>query len=179
MSRRDAFDGFGCPDHPRFCSLACPGCYSERQNDGSHGARAAVIAAARGLLGTPFQHEGRSAFRGGGGLDCSGAIALSFGRAGIKVPDLRGYSSAFVGAEFVAAWRARMVEVDPIDAGLPADVALLRVGRAEDHAVLLTDVGTLIHACAREGRVVERTLEPTWRARVVMVLRKPELCRTS
>lgn len=172
-SRRESLAALECDAHPSRMRLACPDCFALRVDDGTHAARLAVIAAARELLGRPFQHRQRSV----GGIDCSGVLVLSFRAAGLRVRDLHEYSRGISGSDFVAAFRERAVEVLPADAGLPADFVLLKIGSQVEHSAILTERGTLIHASAREGEVVERTLEPLWRSRVAFVFRMPEFSR--
>lgn len=118
---------------------------------------AAVLAAARGAIGTRFRLHGRDPAEG---LDCVGlaALALRAGGAMGAVPQgyaLRSGDAARVAAA-VAAWGLAQAE----DAR-PGDLLLLRAGPGQVHLAIDSGAG-IVHADAMLRRVVERPGTPPW-----------------
>ncbi len=116
-------------------------------------AGAAILAAARGLLGTPFRAQGR----GVAGVDCLGLVLLACERAGVRIrgpvpaPALRGIALAEAEMQLRSA-SARRVEV-----AAPGDVLLARPAVAQVHLAIATGDG-VVEAHAGLGRVVERPM---------------------
>ncbi|HEV2337096.1 MAG TPA: hydrolase [Stellaceae bacterium] len=108
--------------------------------------REAVIAEARGWIGTPFHHEARVK---GSGVDCLMLLAEVYERAGVvaavSVPhypadwhmhrDAERYSEGL-------GFYAREIAGPP----LPGDIALFKFGRVFSHGAIVVDWPRLIHA---------------------------------
>jgi cell wall-associated NlpC family hydrolase len=118
--------------------------------------RAAVVAAARSWIGTPFHH---AADIKGAGVDCGMLLVRVFVDAGLVPPlDPRPYpidwhlhrsEEKYLG--FVATFAAAVA------APQPGDVVLYRFGRAHSHAGIVTvaDPLTIVHAFQPWRRVLE------------------------
>ncbi len=109
--------------------------------------RAAVIAAARRWIGTPF-HDG--AALKGIGVDCAQlvrSVAIETGVA--KVEPTGGYSHQWMlhknDDRLIDFVRRYAAEITQERAG-PGDLVVYRVGRAFSHVAILTGPGTIIHA---------------------------------
>jgi NlpC/P60 family putative phage cell wall peptidase len=128
-----------------------------------------LIHAARGCLGTPFHHQGRTA---GVGLDCIGLVVVSLRSAGIQVHDQTDYGVRPDGQKLVAAILAHgFKKVDAIQSG---DLLLFRYDNQPQHVALATGEQTMIHAFAPVGRVVETGIGDYWRRRLLGVYRIKE-----
>lgn len=123
-----------------------------------------VLVEARSWIGTPFRHQ--ADVRGErGGVDCVMFLIRVFHGAGlIDNVDPRPYPRGWflrdnryldrIGLHGAAiVWSAAMDTDEPRGAS-PADVALLRVGRAPAHAAIVDDWPHVIHAHPQNG--VER-----------------------
>jgi len=142
--------------------------------------RAAIVAAARGWIGTPYCHQASCR---GVGADCLGL--------------LRGVWREVIGAEpepcpaYTAAWsevtgdellldaaRRHLHPVDAAQAG-PGDVVVfrMRAGGPVKHVALLTsaglDPGTIVHAYSGHA-VCETSLTPAWHRRIAGIFRFPQ-----
>lgn len=116
----------------------------------------AVVHAARGWLGVPWRHLGRSL----AGVDCIGLVVLAHRTAGHDVPDPAPYAREPVGARVIAGIEAAggrrvarpragdvlVFKVDGVNGG-HLGIAAERDGEA-----------TVIHAYAARRRVVEEPL---------------------
>ena len=120
-------------------------------------ARAAVIAAARGWIGTPFHDLARVK---GVGVDCAQLIAGVFEEAGVVghvdtghySPQHFLHSDGEQLATFVSRYAREITEAEVN----PGDVVLYRVGRAYAHCAIVVDwPGAIIHAHKLSGKVVE------------------------
>jgi cell wall-associated NlpC family hydrolase len=124
--------------------------------------RESLIAEALRLVGVPFLHQGRSVY----GVDCIGAIALAASNAGLDperatgLKDTRDYGRAATPLllDMVSRSCVRVRDVEP---GL---LVLFRFPDEVDpqHFAILTDKGTIVHADARQGRVVEHGYRGLW-----------------
>lgn len=137
--------------------------------------RAHIVACARSLLGTPFQHQGRAP---GVGLDCAGLLVCIARELGLSDYDQSGYGRQPANGLLEAALDASLTR-RPLDAMQPGMVALIRFHEEPQHVGVLADYVwgdlSLIHAysavrAGRErGRVTEHRLDAAWRARIVAV----------
>ena len=108
--------------------------------------RAAVVAEARGWVGTPFHHAGRVK---GAGVDCLMLLAEVYERAGIVphveppfyVPDWHLHRDA---ERYLDGLRAYATEIGGPPS--PGDIALFRFGRTFSHGAIVTDWPRLVHA---------------------------------
>ena len=120
---------------------------------------------ARTLIGTPWQHQGRTE----AGVDCVGLCVLALRAAGYSVQDRTDYGTDPDGT-LRAALDANLIMVDDMRAG---DIALVCF-RAERHVGIISvgDYGfTLIHADSHAKRVVEHRIDERWARRIVGVWR--------
>lgn len=125
---------------------------------------AAVIAHARGYLGTPFAHQGR----GAAGVDCAGLAQVTAQALGLTSFDIAGYQRAPQGDSLVQAVIAAGCTPGPLQAGA---LALLRWDkRYPQHVALVTPYPlggfALLHAYSIVGRVVEHRLDDAWMRRI-------------
>ncbi len=139
--------------------------------------RAAIVAEARGWIGTRYCHQGS---RKGVGCDCLGLV--------------RGVYRNCIGSEpempppYAPDWAEASGEESLADAALRhlvpvareeisgGDVLLFRwrEGYVAKHAAIATSEGTMIHA--HDGAAVcEVTLTPWWRRRLAYAFRFPEV----
>ncbi len=141
---------------------------------------AAVIAAARGWVGTPYRHQ---ASVKGVGADCLGLLRGVWREVIGSEPEAPPpYASdwAEVGGQETlwAAARRWLVEIPPALAK-PGDVLLFRMaeGCAAKHCAILSDAngeGRMIHAYWGRA-VVESWMGPWWRRRLVAAFAWPAL----
>ncbi|HXJ27508.1 MAG TPA: hypothetical protein VNH17_17475 [Streptosporangiaceae bacterium] len=108
--------------------------------------RAAVIAVARGWIGTPFRHAARVK---GAGVDCLQLIAATALEAGlverIEIPHYPRDFMFHVDAEtYLNGLLSYMVEVEGRPE--PADVVLWKFGRCFSHGAIVVEWPTIIHA---------------------------------
>lgn len=128
--------------------------------------RAAVIAAARSWLGTPFHDLGRVK---GVGVDCAMYLAECFAEAGVVArvevepysPQWHMHRSEERYISYVEQ-HAREIEGPP----QPADVVLFRFGRAFAHGAIVVEWPLIIHARTGQGVQYEDAERSAWLARV-------------
>lgn len=121
-----------------------------------HPRAAAVVAAARMLVGVPFRPQGRSV---SGGLDCVGVVIAAAGAAGIPLHAradyaLRGQGPETVARELAAAGCVRLAGAVPA----PGDLLLTGPAPLQAHLAIWTADGC-VEADVRLRRVVERPVE--------------------
>lgn len=123
-----------------------------------------IVAAARAMLGTPFQHQGRQPEAG---LDCAGLVIAVCQRLDIAYLDAPAYGRrphAGLLENHLAAQPC--IESILIGQALPGDLLLMRFVAEPQHLAIHTDIG-LIHACESAGAVVEHRMDHRWRRRIV------------
>lgn len=125
--------------------------------------RSEVIAEARLWLGTPFHHQGRLR---GVGCDCIGLVVGVCRALGLGDADARGYARTPDGRSLAEGLARHLAEIPP-EAARPGDVLLLRIRRDPQHVGFLGPGGSIIHAYAGAGRVVETRFDSWWQARLV------------
>ncbi|WP_066727130.1 NlpC/P60 family protein [Sphingomonas pituitosa] len=113
---------------------------------------AAVVAAARAAVGTPFRLHGRDPDRG---LDCVGLAAMALRCAAPDGYRLRTGDAAAVAKQLHAAGLAEVAEA------APGDLLLCRSGPGQLHLAIRCEHG-IIHADAIARRVVERPGAAPW-----------------
>jgi len=146
--------------------------------------RAAVVAAARGWLGTPYRHQ---ASLRGEGADCLGLIRgvwrELFGPEPETLPSYRPDWAEVGGAETLLAAARRWLAEIPVEAARAGDVVLFRMapGAPAKHCAILSagridgvgsDAARMIHAYWGRS-VVESWMGPWWRARLVAAFAWP------
>jgi cell wall-associated NlpC family hydrolase len=129
---------------------------------------AAFIAAARGLIGTPFKHRGRS----DAGTDCIGLVKLALQGRDTADERLYGRQPEPEGLRLRATLREHFGDPVPLAAGC---VVLMRWHALPNHVAIVADYIhgglSLIHADARVGRVVETRLSDPWPRRIIEAYR--------
>jgi hypothetical protein len=119
--------------------------------------RAAVIAAARGYLNTPYRSNGRLK---GAGVDCATLIMLAFTEAGVRPPiDIAHYSDQWHLHSTDPLYENAIVANGGKEITAPkiADIALYFQGKQFAHGAIVTAISPLrlIQAYAPSRRVVE------------------------
>ena len=123
-----------------------------------------VVAAARGYLGVPFRHQGRTRETG---LDCIGLVVRVAHDLGISDADFLQYGRAPDGMQLTARLAAHMKRVRKRDLQ-PGDVVLLADGAWPCHVAILGDSYSpfsMIHSHVRARGVVETPYDAAWRER--------------
>lgn len=113
----------------------------------------ALIAVARGYLGVPWQHQGRSRH----GIDCVGLLVCAAHDLGIPVEDMRAYEREPRAHDLACLLRRHCVSVR---VARPGDIVLM--GRPSTHVGILTDAHRpfgLIHV-PTNGACVEVRFDP-------------------
>jgi cell wall-associated NlpC family hydrolase len=136
--------------------------------------RTDIIAYARTLVGTPFQHQGRLP---GVGLDCVGLLVAVARRFELTFHDHTGYSKYPDAQSFLRELSSGLIPIDAKEA-LPGDVLTFWVRHPSkpQHAALASDRG-MIHAyhSFRPVGVVEEPVSRFWRVRATQCFRFPGL----
>lgn len=122
------------------------------------------IAAAQSMLGTPFKHQGRLP---GVALDCAGVVVCAARSAGYHVVDVHGYSRIPSNGQFMAAVLAHC---DPVELSevQPGDLMMFAFRTEPQHIAIITrtDPIFILHSYQHVGKVVEHSLDDTWRNRM-------------
>lgn len=127
---------------------------------------AAIIAAARECLDTPFMHQGRILGRA---LDCAGVAVHAARSMGHAVEEPAAYSR-LPNAAMLEWWLDRQPFLERAAEPQPADLLLMRFAGEPQHLAVFTGIN-IIHAYQAVGRVVEHVLDAKWRRRIVRVYR--------
>lgn len=139
----------------------------------------AVVAAARGWLGTPYVHQASCR---GAGSDCLGLLRgvwrEVFGAEPEPIPPYTSDWSEAAHEERLWQAAARHLRTKPLADAEPGDVLLfrMRVGAVAKHLGLQAEIGaraSFIHAYSGHG-VVETVLTPPWARRIVARFAFPE-----
>lgn len=138
--------------------------------------RAAIVAAARGWIGTPYMHQQRMR---GVGIDCAGLVIAVARECGLVDEgfDLTGYAMQPDGS-LLGITDAHMCRVA---APQPGDVAVFRIEHEPQHLGIVADYVhgglSVIHALDqrghKRGRVVEHRIDDEWRSRIVAAYALP------
>ena len=136
---------------------------------------AAIIAAARAEIGTPFRHQGRVT---GKALDCAGLVVTVAAAIGADYIDQQGYSRHPSDGLLEAALDIQpcleRIALADMQAG---DVLLMRFSGDPQHLAIHAGFNeqaqseTIIHAEIRARKVCEHRLSDEWRGRIVRVYR--------
>ncbi|MFP4615561.1 MAG: peptidase P60 [Thiohalorhabdus sp.] len=127
-----------------------------------------VQATARGMVGTPFRHQGR---RPGRGLDCAGVVIETARALGLAFEDWRAYSR-YPDGRTLERILDRCLERAPEPT--PGGVLLFRFDALPQHVAVATErrgLIYLVHSYSRIGRVVEHRLDERWQACLVRAYR--------
>lgn len=132
-----------------------------------------VIAAASGLLGTPFRHQGRVP---GLALDCAGVLVCVFIALDLPYHDSAGYPrTPYDGLlESILDSQPSLRQI-PVAEAMAGDVLVMRMKSAPQHiaihAGLIRGHAYIIHGSEEHGKVAHHRLDDLWRARVVRAYR--------
>lgn len=130
-------------------------------------ARAQVVAAARGWLGTRWQHQASAR---GVACDCAGLVAGVARELGLLAAELPAYQRAADGITMVALCAQHLQRI-PRARLAPGDVAVFRFDVYPTHLAIVGDYLhgglSLIHGLASARQVVEHAFDAAWRARLV------------
>lgn len=118
--------------------------------------RAEIVAASRSYLDVRYRHQGRTR----DGVDCVGLLVAIAHDLGIEIPYSTNYShkpDLQVFAEGVLLY----CDAIPLADKGAGDVVLFRLPEERWHTGILTDQDSLLHASARDHKVVEHRLAGT------------------
>lgn len=138
--------------------------------------RDAVVAAARGWLGTPYRHQ---ASLRGVGCDCLGLVRGVWRECvGPEPEPMRPYSPDWAeagGGESLIALGERHFSAAPHDAWRAGDILVFRFFDAmpAKHLAIATDADRMIHA--HDGACVAEVAIGLWRRRIARVFSFPGL----
>lgn len=129
---------------------------------------AAILAAARACIGTPFVHQGRIPGRA---LDCAGLVVAVAQAIGADYRDVQGYGRTPSGRrlECVLDDQPCLERIAAMDRQ-PGDVLLIRFAGDPQHLAIFAG-DTLIHSYASVGSVCEHRLASVWASRIVCAYR--------
>jgi cell wall-associated NlpC family hydrolase len=135
------------------------------------GIREQAVNEARGWIGVPFRHQGRTR----AGIDCVGLL-VCVGRAmGLPAYDVTGYSRRAQGMGFIEHFRANLEEVAPA-AAQAGDVVVFVETVYPCHTGILSErhgALHLIHAHAPRRVVLEEPFVGEWRDKLRFAFRFP------
>jgi len=129
----------------------------------------AIVAEARGWLGVPWRHQGRSR----SGIDCVGLVVCVAHALDLSDYDSTGYSRRAQGQGFVEHFRGNMDGVAIRDAR-PGDVLVFADQAYPCHCGFLTErLGHphLLHAHATRRQVIEEPYAGEWPAKIKFAFR--------
>lgn len=133
--------------------------------------RAQIVEAARGMIGTPFHHQGRLP---GVGLDCIGLLLCTFRKFDIY-PDLDvlDYGKDPDPKRLLYYMETYLIRI-PIADLLPADIPVINFERDPTHTSIFTG-RNIIHALSAPSinRVVEHRYGAEWRKLTFRAYRIP------
>lgn len=121
--------------------------------------RTAIMECARGYLGVPWLHQGRTLR----GLDCAGLIIRVAHDLKLSDFDINGYGMEPQGGVMRNLLSMHTQHTRQACLG---DILLLRFTRLPQHLAIVTDYG-MIHTYRQVGRVVEHAYDRVWRSRLV------------
>ncbi len=127
---------------------------------------AAIIAAARECIDTPFMHQGRILNRA---LDCAGVAVHAARSMGMEVQEPAADGS-LPNAAMLECWLDRQPFIERAAVPQAGDLLLMRFTGEPQHLAVFTGEN-IIHAYQAVGRVVEHVLDAKWRRRIVRVYR--------
>lgn len=140
--------------------------------------RELIVSAARGLLGTPYRHQGRVPGPQGG-IDCIGVPVLVAWLLGVKPLswNVDGYRRVPDGYTLMRRIRQELADEVTWDAAGPGDVAVFDWGQYPHHVGILGSYRSgglsLIHADSVSRKVVEQRLVLAPPIRFVAAFRFP------
>lgn len=140
---------------------------TEKAGAAALGAR--IAAEARGWLGVPFVHAGRSRT----GIDCIGLLIVVAHALGLMDYDFRNYAR-LVNPDVLRAGLEQFCDLAPPGPLLAGDVVVFRILGVAQHVGIVGQGGPepmLIHTYDSAGRVSEHPLDAFWMRKIVAVYR--------
>jgi len=136
----------------------------------------AIVRSARGMVGTPFHHLGRTPGPSGA-IDCVGLLACVGKEIGGSVVDEPIYPKETDGSVLMRCLSS-CCEMLETKRPMRGDIVVFKRGRATWHACIVSKLAplTMIHAWGRytRGAVREEPLSPRWSRSIHSVWRYKE-----
>lgn len=135
--------------------------------------RADIVAAAMGVLRTPFRHQGRVP---GVGLDCVGLYIHVCQELGLECIDTTGYArDPYDGTLERELDRQPCLERISIVDAKAGDILAMRISKAPQHiafhAGFIVGHPYIIHSSEDAGHVCHHRVDSTWRHRILLAYR--------
>jgi cell wall-associated NlpC family hydrolase len=123
-----------------------------------------LVEVARGMIGTPFKHQGRLP---GVGVDCAGLVICALADVGIRIRDVKGYGRLPAHGVFMGLVEESCNRIDQADIQI-GDLMVFAFRSEPQHIAIVScvDPVRIIHAYSEIGRVVEHGLNDVWRSRL-------------
>jgi len=122
-----------------------------------------VVNQARGYLGVPFVHQGRS----DKGLDCVGLVVRVAHDLGLSKYDFKEYKSTPNSHTFMEVCRAcEDWSRIPITEMKPGDILTISFTSSPCHLAIVAPGFNIIHALSLRGKVCEHRLSAGWRKKI-------------
>lgn len=136
--------------------------------------RAAIVAAARGWIGTPYHHQASTR---AAGCDCLGLVRGVWREVVGQEPEAAppyspDWAEASGGETLLAAAARHFVPAERVAVGSVV-VFRWRAGMPAKHVGIATEPGRLLHAYDSVGRVVETTFSTAWQRRIAAIFDFP------
>jgi cell wall-associated NlpC family hydrolase len=174
MSRRDArtgrkivaaFDGdpLECREHAESPAMSCRRCMAADPSRRSE-VGAAVVAAARSLVGVPYAHRGRTR----AGLDCTGLAKLARSIAGVSGDGDKEYREDLLDVDAVAEIEARVATSRDLSRISEGEAVLFGMKSRWWHFGIVTADETIVAALRRSGGVIEHAFDYRWARRAFL-----------
>lgn len=129
-----------------------------------------ALEAARGMIDTPFHHQGR---KPGVGLDCVGLLVAAARAIGYPIIDCPGYSPDPRLDDRLIGYLKK--NLDPVEGPREAgDVLVLKLNTRKGspcHVGLLSAPGRILHAYLPARRVLDMPVKPKWWGQIHSVWR--------
>ena len=114
-----------------------------------------ICDAARKCIGFKWRHQGRTAT----GMDCVGLLYAVANGCGVATENVTNYRHAPGSAPLVAELQKYCIEVERTERQ-PGDILIVSIaGEDPNHTMILTNDNTVVHASARDRKVVEHRLD--------------------
>ena len=123
-----------------------------------------LVEAARGMIGTPFKHQGRLP---GVGVDCAGMVICALADVGVSIREVKGYGRLPAHGVFMGVVEESFDRIEQAD--IQAGDLMVFAFRSEPQHIAIVscvDPVLIIHAYSEIGRVVEHGMDETWQKRL-------------
>jgi len=123
-----------------------------------------IVEAARGMIGTPFKHQGRLP---GVGVDCAGLVICALADAGVSIRDVKGYGRLPAHGVFMGVVEDHFDRIEQADIQV-GDLMVFAFSAEPQHIAVVScvDPVRIIHAYSDIGRVVDHGMDATWQTRL-------------